>query len=175
MRPSAALHVDRPTSCCTAGTRMANQSTTSSAWSASIPGPRRQSSSHSSSPFGGRNWRDSSSELLLCPLLRAHLMVEPGEDPPEQAEARLLAPTVGVARACVEARCFLRSGDEAENDIADGEREKSPLHGAEVWAPKLSSVNGPGGWGASETIDVHGIARLRRQVRPPGPRAPRRV
>lgn len=75
----------------------------------------------------------SAVDSFACAAPPRSSLVVTREDPPEQAESWVLAPAVRGARARVEPGGFLRSGDQAENDVADGEGEDDPFSCPEVW------------------------------------------
>lgn len=84
------------------------------------------------SPGVGSRFADSrcpsAIELLLLPRVASREVVEPRKHPAEQAQAGLLAPAVGIARACVDAGGLLRPGDQGQDQVADREGERQPLH-----------------------------------------------
>lgn len=58
--------------------------------------------------------------------------MEPREHPAEEAQAGLLAPAVGIARALIDAGRLLCPADQGENHVADPEGERQPLHSAKL-------------------------------------------
>jgi hypothetical protein len=67
-------------------------------------------------------------ELLFLPDIEPRDLVEPREDPSEQAETGLLAPAVGGAIASPDPCRFLRSGRQSDDQVADEERKQDALH-----------------------------------------------
>jgi len=96
---------------------------------------------------------------LLYPCLDLGVVVEPREDPAEQAQTRLLAPTVGIAAAREEPCCLPRSADQGEDHITDRECEEKSFHEVRV-APALRAETDP--MAASD-------CRLRREPTATGP------
>jgi hypothetical protein len=67
-------------------------------------------------------------ELLLLPRFQTGVVMEPWEDPPEQTQPRLPAPTVGVAVAREESRRLSRLADERKHEVADDQRSQRSSH-----------------------------------------------
>jgi hypothetical protein len=71
---------------------------------------------------------ESLSELLLLPCLKAGIRMEAREDPPEQAEAGLLAPAIGIATACPQTDGLSGAAQQSQQNIDKEEVDHEPLH-----------------------------------------------